>query len=111
EQSAQSSPPPAPAPAPAPAPQPMVVPAGATLIVKVEQALGSKTSQTGQTFLAKLEHPLSVGGKTAIPAGARISGTVVSAKAKGKIKGAGELNLALTNITGRGITYPIQTKT
>jgi hypothetical protein len=53
----------------------------------VGQALSSKTSQAGQTFLATLAQPVSVGGMSAIPAGSTISGTVLSAKAKGKIKG------------------------
>jgi len=102
------------APAPAmekPKPQPVVVPAGTALTVRVGQALSSKDSQTGQTFLATLAQPVSVGGSTAIPAGATLSGTVVSAKAKGKIKGEGELSLALTSVTVKGNTYSIQTGT
>lgn len=92
-----------------PKPQPIVVPAGTALTVKVGQALGSKTSQTGQTFLATLAQPVSVGGRSAIPAGATVSGTVVNAKAKGKFKGEGELSLALTSVTVKGHTYTIQT--
>jgi hypothetical protein len=98
-----------PPPAPKPKPQPMVVPAGTTLTITTGQALSSKTSQTGQTFLATLAQPVSVGGKTAIPAGATVSGTVVSAKTKGKFKGEGELNLALTSVTVKGQTLSIQT--
>jgi hypothetical protein len=45
----------------------------------------------------------------AIPSGATLSGTVVTAKAKGKIKGEGELTLQLTSVTVKGQTYPIQT--
>jgi BON domain len=98
-----------PPPPPAPKPQPIVVPSGTALTVKVGQALSSKDSQSGQTFLATLAQPVSVGGRTAIPAGATISGTVVSAKAKGKIKGEGELTLQLTNVTVKGQSYTIQT--
>lgn len=96
-------------PAPPPPPQPIIVPAGTTLTVRVGQALSSKTSQTGQTFLATLAQPVSVGGKSAIPAGSPVSGTVLTAKAKGKIKGEGELALALTSVTVKGQTYTIQT--
>jgi len=92
-----------------PKPQPIVVPSGTTLTVRVGQALSSKTSQSGQTFLATLAQPVSVGGRTAIPAGATVSGTVVTAKSKGKIKGEGELTLALTSVTLKGQTYNIQT--
>jgi len=102
---------PAPPPVEAPKPQPIVVPAGTALTIKLGQALGSKTSQSGQTFLATLAQPVSVQGKSALPAGSTASGTVVSAKAKGKVKGEGELILALTAITVRGHTYSIKTAT
>jgi len=100
---------PAPAPAEAPKPEPIVVPSGTNLVVTVDQALGSKTSKTGQTFLATVAQPVSVNGKTAIPKGSSVTGTVLSAKEKGKIKGEGELSLTLTSITVRGQNYPIQT--
>src|SRR5271170_5838426 len=106
---------PAPAQAMAPAPplvekpKPIVVPTGTTLTVTVGQALSSKTSQSGQTFMATLAQPVSVGGRSAIPAGSTLSGTVVTAKSKGKIKGQGQLSLALTSVTVRGQTYDTQT--
>lgn len=92
-----------------PKPEPIVLPAGTVLTVKTQQALSSKSSQTGQTFLATLALPLSVDGRSAIPAGSTASGTVVTAKAKGKVKGEGQLDLALTSITAGGHTYPIKT--
>src|SRR5580693_4137634 len=100
---------PPPPPVEKPKPQPVVVPSGTTLTITVGQALSSKTSQTGQTFIGTLAQPVSVGGKTAIPAGATVSGTVVTAKAKGKIKGEGELTLALTSVTVKGQALSIQT--
>jgi BON domain len=110
-QAVQTPPPPPPPPVEKPKPQPIVVPAGTALTVRVGQALGSKSSQTGQTFLATLAQPVSVGGRTAIPTGATVSGTVVNAKAKGKFKGEGELSLALMSVTVKGKTYSIQTGT
>ena len=101
----------APPPEEKPKPQPIVVPAGTSLTVRLEQGLSSKDSQEGQTFLATLAQPVSVGGKTAIPAGSTASGTVISAKKKGKIKGEGQLSIALTSITVRGRTHAIQTGT
>ena len=89
--------------------QPIVIPEGTVLVVTTSQALSSKTSQPGQTFIASLAQPVSVEGRTAFPKGATVSGTVVSAKAKGKIKGEGELSLALTSISTGGQTYQIQT--
>jgi hypothetical protein len=92
-----------------PKPQPLVVPAGTVLMVKLGETLGSKTSQTGQSFAATLAQPVSVGGMTALPSGSDVSGKVVAAKAKGKFKGEGELDLALSSISVGGHTYPIQT--
>ena len=92
-----------------PRPQPMVIPVGTVLVVTTSQALSSKTSQAGQTFLAALAQPVSVEGRTAFPKGATVSGTVVTAKTKGKIKGQGELALALTSISTNGQTYQIHT--
>jgi len=92
-----------------PKPQPIVIPAGTVLVVTTSQALSSKTSQAGQTFLGTLAQPVSGGGRTALPKGATVSGTVIAAKTKGKIKGEGELALALTSVSTKGHTYPIQT--
>lgn len=92
-----------------PEPQPIVVPAGTVLVVRTAQALGSKTSQAGQTFGATLAQPVTVEGRTALPGGSQVSGTVVTAKAKGKVKGEGQLDLKLTSISVGGQTYPIHT--
>ena len=100
----------APPPPPPPPPQPIVIPAGTVLTVRTGQALGSKESQTGQTFLATLAQPVGVKGKTALPAGSSVTGTVVTAKAKGKVKGEGQLDLTLTGIAVRGHTYHIKTE-
>jgi len=88
---------------------PIVIPVGTVLVVTTSQALSSKTSRAGQTFLATLAQPVSVGGRTAFLKGATASGTVVTAKTKGKIKGEGELALSLTSISTQGQTYKIQT--
>lgn len=111
---AAATPAPAPTPAPAkvekPKPQPVVIPAGTALTVTMGQALSSKTSKTGDTFVASLAQPVVVGGKTAIPAGAAITGKVLNAKSKGKIKGEGELSLSLTSVTVKGSSRSIQTE-
>jgi len=94
---------------PPPAPEPIVVPEGTSLVVTVDQALSSKTSKEGQTFLATVAQPVTVDGKTAIPKGSSVTGTVLTAKEKGKIKGEGQLTITLASITVRGKTYTIHT--
>jgi hypothetical protein len=81
------------------------------LIVTVDQALSSKTSQPGQSFLATVAQPVTVQGKTAIPKGSSVIGTVITAKQKGKIKGQGESAIALKSVTIHGQNYSIRTST
>jgi len=92
-----------------PPPPPIVAAAGTNLIVTLNQSLSSKNSQSGQTFLATMAQPVSVDGQIAIPKGASVSGTVLTAKEKGKIKGEGQLSLTLRTVTIKGQTYQIQT--
>ena len=91
------------------APKPLVVPAGTVLTVRLGQAVGSKISTAGQTFTATLASPVTVEGKTAIPAGASASGTVVDAKPLGRFKGGASLQLRLTSITAGGSEQSIST--
>jgi hypothetical protein len=89
EQATQTvAPAPPPPPVQKPKPQPIIIPAGSVLTIRTGQALGSKTSQTGQTFLATLAQPLSARGRAAaLPAGSPVSGSVVTRqKARSKVK-------------------------
>jgi hypothetical protein len=106
---AAPAPAPAPAPEPPPPPPPIVVPAGTAITVKVSQGLSSKTSQTGTPFTGVVVNSVSGGGKVAIPANSTVQGTIVTAKAKGKVKGEGVLELALTQVSIKGHSYPLQT--
>src|SRR6185295_15010410 len=90
-------------------PEPLVVPAGTVLTVRLGQTVGSKISSAGQTFTATLASPVVVGGKTAIPAGASATGTVVDAKPLGRFKGGASLQLRLTSIAIGGAEQSIST--
>lgn len=93
----------------APKPAPVVIPAGTLLTVRLGEALGSKISQSGQTFTATLAQPVDVEGKTAIPSGASAAGVVVAAKPLGRFKGAATLQVKLTSITVEGNERAIET--
>jgi BON domain-containing protein len=97
------------APAAAAVPAPIVVPAGTDITVTVDQKLSSKTSQAGQAFMASVAQPVTVDGRTAIPKGSSVSGKVLRAKEKGKIKGEGELSITLTSVTIHGKNYALAT--
>ena len=87
----------------------VVVPAGTVLTVRLGQAVGSKISQTGQSFSASLATPVEIAGKTVIPSGAHASGIVVDAKPLGRFKGAASLQLKLNSITVDGTEHAIET--
>ena len=94
---------------PAPTPKPIVIPSGTVLTVRLQDAVGSETSQQGDRFQATIAEPVMVGGKTVVPAGSVASGTVTEAHAAGRFKGGATLNLALDKLAIRGSSYPIQT--
>ena len=90
--------------------KPVVVAAGTTITVRLSTGLGSQTSKTGDTFIASVAYPVTMGDKVVIPKSADAVGTVLEAKAKGKIKGEARLKLALRKITIKGRSYLIETE-
>jgi hypothetical protein len=99
-----------PAPA-APKSKPVVVPAGTSVAVTVDEAVSSKTNGTGDRFAASLSEPIVVGNTVAIPKGAKVSGTVTDAKSAGRFKGNAELGLTLSSVTVSGKRYNLTTST
>jgi hypothetical protein len=89
--------------------EPIIVPAGTTITVRLGQAVGSKISQAGQTFSATTAGAVVVRGRTAIPQGAAVTGTVVDAKPLGRFAGGASLSLKLTAISSHGTDREIET--
>jgi hypothetical protein len=79
------------------------------LTVRLQDEVGSKSSQQGDRFQATLAEPVVVGGKAVVPAGAVASGTITEAHPAGRFKGGAILNLVLDSLAVRGSSYPIQT--
>jgi len=123
EEAASSSVPVTPAPAPAqaaaptpepppppPPPKPVVVPAGTILSVRTNQALSTKSVQTGTAFTGTIMTPITLEGKMVIPSGSDVTGIVQDAKKAGKFKGGASLKLALDSVTVKGHKYNIVTE-
>lgn len=81
-------------PAPAPAPAGLLLPKTTPLIIAIDKELGSKISQTGETFPIRLVEAVWVDGVEVLPAGITGQGEVVHAKKAGLAGAAGELVLA-----------------
>lgn len=94
-----------------PAPVTYTIPAGRVLTVRLADEVGSKTSQPGQTFGGTLARGIEVDGQELIPAGARVEGEVVDAKAMGRFAGGALLSLKLDSIHVGGQQLPVQTAT
>lgn len=87
----------------------VTVPEGTSIVVKLDQALSSKTNHSGDTFTATVAEPVSIGDKVVIPQGSSATGTVVTAQARGRFKGAAILKIVLNQINVRNSNYPVET--
>jgi hypothetical protein len=94
-----------------PAPKPRIVPAGTTIRVRLNQAIGSKTAEAGQTFTGSVMEPIVVDGRTLIPAGATVSGEVTDAKSAGRFKGGAELAITIRSVTVGGVPHALAAST
>jgi len=98
----------APAPAPAPAGGPVTVPAGTTLLVRMQDGASSNDAK-GKRFTTTLETDLIINGQMVAKAGTRIYGRVENAKKAGRYAGQSSLDLRLTELTVAGSMVPIVT--
>lgn len=99
----------APAPTPPPPPPPVVIPAGKVLTVTLDQTVNSKVANNGDVFAASLAEPVTIDANVVLPAGAKVSGTIVQAQSAGKFNGHALLQLTLDSIRLNGTRYSIQT--
>ena len=86
-----------------------VIPAGEHIVVRLNQAVGSKISSPGQAFSATVAQPIELNGKVVIPSGAEASGTIAEAVPLGRFKGGARLRLALDSLKVGGNSYKVET--
>lgn len=103
---AQSAPP---APQTPPPPAAVDLPSGTRIRVRLDQDLGSKISQPGESFTATVANDVIVNGQTVIPQGARAEGTVIDAKPLGRFKGGALLEVRLERVHTQWGSYPVAT--
>ena len=84
--------------APPPPPAAVTVPAGTDVAIRIDSSLAASRNDVGDRFNGVLDAPLRAGGETVFAAGTPVSGEVVSAKGKGRFKGAGDLGISVTEI-------------
>ena len=106
DNSAATQPPPPP---PPPAPKQYIIDQGTQLTIRLIDPIDSEKNQTGDTFHATLNTPLTQNGETAVPAGVEVVGHLVDVKSAGKFAGQSDVVLQLDSLTSGGNTYNIQT--
>lgn len=94
-----------------PPPTAIDLPADTRLRVRLDQDLGSKISQPGDSFQATVADDVVVDGQTVIAKDSRAEGTVVDARPLGKFKGGALLELRLERVHTNWGSYPVATST
>jgi hypothetical protein len=96
-----------PAPVPQP-PPPVVIPAGTTITVTLDQTVNSQTANNGDPFAASIAVPITSGNLVVLPVGTKVNGTIVTAQSAGRFKGNALLQLTINAVQLNGTSYPIQ---
>ncbi len=94
-----------------PPPAVLDLPSGTRIGVRLDQDLGSKISQPGDSFAATVAADVLVNGQVVIPRGARAEGTVIDARPLGRFKGGAVLSVRLERVHTRWGSYPVATST
>jgi hypothetical protein len=81
------------------------------LRMRINEGLNSNRNQAGATFDGVVLNDVVADGAIAIPRGATVQGTVVTAKSSGAISGRGELTLQLTNVILGSKSFPLNSDT
>lgn len=104
--------PPAPAaapPPPPPAPKKLIIDQGTQITIRLIDAIDSEKNQTGDTFHATLNAPLTSDGEEAVPAGVELTGHLVDVQSGSKFAGKSVVVMQLDSLTSGGQKYSLQT--
>ncbi len=85
------------------------IPTGSKVVIRMIDSINSEQNKVGQTFVATLDEPISIGGIEVVPRNADVRGRIANINEAGRIAGAAQLGLELTQITVNGIPYSITT--
>jgi hypothetical protein len=87
----------------------VMVPAGTTIRVRLDQAVTTRNDRAGEGFTATLAEPIVIGERTAVPRGTEFHGHVTNSAESGRLKGRAVLGVTLDSFQLKGKSYPIET--
>lgn len=109
ERAAEATRPPDP---PAPTLDELVVASDSVIGLRTENAVSSERSRVEDRIDARVIRDVRVGGRIAIPAGSRVSGSVVTVERGGKLRDKARLGIRFHTLTlADGTRIPISTET
>jgi hypothetical protein len=87
---------------------PVSVPAGTLLHCRTTQTLTTKLNTAGDAFTFGVTEPVMLNGQVAIPVGSTVTGRITLMERPGRIKGVGEMQLSVDQITlPNGRSFPV----
>jgi len=104
-----AAPAPPPPPPPPPPPKKLIIDQGTQITVRLVDAIDSEKNQTGDTFHATLNAPLTSDGEEAVPAGVELIGHLVDVKSASKFAGKSVVVMQLDSLSSGGQKYSLQT--
>ena len=87
----------------------VTIPAGTTLRLELQSAVGSDTSSVEQPVRASLREPVTIDGRVALPAGSEVMGVVTDVEESGRVKGRARVAYRFNTVHAGGENYDIQT--
>jgi hypothetical protein len=96
-------------PAPARVVRELTVPAGTSLALELSTPLSSETAQVETPVRARLRQSVEVDGRTAIPAGTILTGTVTDVARAGRVQGRSRLAFQFDSATVNGVRENLRT--
>ena len=81
------------------------IPTGSKIVIRMIDSVNSEKSKVGDQFIAVLDEPVLQGGVEVIPHGADVRGRIANVNEAGRVAGAAQLGLELTQIVVNGIPY------
>jgi hypothetical protein len=85
----------------------ITIPSGTVLELSLNTAVASDTSHVEDSVTAELTNAVLVGGRTALPAGAIVSGIVSAADDSGRVNGRARVALDFSSVATHGSRYPL----
>lgn len=89
----------------------ITLPAGTTLRLELQSAVGSDSSSVEDTVRASLRQAVSVDGRSILPVGTEVVGSVTDVERSGRVKGRARIAYRFESLNHDGERYDIRTNT